>query len=96
MATIPDAMLISISTPYSRQGLLYENYREYWSKEDEDVLVWKAPSVVMNPTLSEKMIEKEKAKDLSGLGRNGMQTLEKILRHSLLLRLSRPWLLGEG
>ena len=65
MITIPDAMLISISTPYSRQGLLYENYREYYGREDDEVLVWKAPSIVMNPTLSKKMISKEKSKDPS-------------------------------
>ena len=65
MSTIPNSMLISISTPYSRQGLLYENYREYFGKEDEEVLVWKAPSAVMNPTLSEKMISKQKEKDPS-------------------------------
>jgi len=65
MATIPDAMLISISTPYSRQGLLYESFREFFGKEDEEVLIWKAPSIVMNPTLSEGMISKERAKDLS-------------------------------
>jgi len=65
MSTIPNSMLISISTPYSRQGLLYENFREYFGKEDEEVLVWKAASVMMNPTLSEGMISKARAKDLS-------------------------------
>jgi len=65
MATIPDSILISISTPYSRQGLLYENFREFYGKEDEEVLVWKAPSIVMNPTLSQKMIDRELGKDLS-------------------------------
>jgi hypothetical protein len=65
MATIPNSILISISTPYSRQGLLYENFREFYGKDDGDVLVWKAPSIVMNPTLSEKMISKERSKDLS-------------------------------
>jgi hypothetical protein len=65
LATIPESILISISTPYSRQGLLYENWKEYFGKEDDEVLVWKAPSILMNPTLSEKMISKERAKDLS-------------------------------
>ena len=65
MMTIPDSMLISISTPYSRQGLLYENWKEYFGKEDKEVLVWQASSRTMNPTLSEKMISKERAKDLS-------------------------------
>jgi hypothetical protein len=65
MATIPDAMLISISTPYSRQGLLYEAHKEYFGKEDDEVLVWQAPSIVMNPTLNEKEIGKQREKDLS-------------------------------
>lgn len=65
MATIPDSLLISISTPYSRQGVLYESYREYFAKEDEEILVWQASSLLMNPTLSVKLIEREKAKDLS-------------------------------
>jgi hypothetical protein len=63
MNTIPDAMLISISTPYSRQGLLYEAHKEYFGKEDDEVLVWQAASTVMNPTLSEKEIEKQRARD---------------------------------
>jgi len=39
MATIPKSILISISTSYSRKGLLYENYREFYGKEDEEILV---------------------------------------------------------
>jgi hypothetical protein len=66
MSTIPDSMLISISTPYSKQGLLYEAHKEYFGKDESDeVLVWQAPSIVMNPTLSERMIDKELQKDLS-------------------------------
>jgi hypothetical protein len=65
MASIPGAMLIGISTPYAKQGLLYENFKEYYGEEDKDILVWKAASLTMNPTLSEKLILKERAKDPS-------------------------------
>jgi hypothetical protein len=65
MATIPDSMLISISTPYSRQGLLYEKFKEFYGTDDDEVLVWKAPSIVMNPTLSERTIQKQMEKDFS-------------------------------
>jgi hypothetical protein len=63
--TIPTSMLIGISTPYSKTGLLYEMFKEHYGQEDSETLIWKAPSIVMNPTLSEKMISKEKEKDLS-------------------------------
>lgn len=65
MSTIPGSMLISISTPYSRQGLIYEAFRDHFGKDDDEVLVWKAPSLIMNPTLSETFISKEIAKDPS-------------------------------
>jgi len=65
MTTIPNSMLISISTPYSRHGLLFEAFRDFYGKDNDEVFVWKAPSLVMNPTLSESFISKEISKDPS-------------------------------
>lgn len=50
MATIPGAMLIGISSPYARRGLLWKKYRTHWGKPG-NVLVVKAPTWRMNPTL---------------------------------------------
>lgn len=49
--------LICISSPYSQQGALYDAYRKYYGKEG-DVLIWRAASRDMNPTLDEGMILK--------------------------------------
>ena len=57
MATIPDSLLISISTPYSRRGLLYDTYKESFGQAGQ-TFVWKAPSLVMNPTLDTQLIKK--------------------------------------
>jgi hypothetical protein len=66
MATIPNAMLICISTPYARRGVLWEAYEHYYGNDKaEDVLVWQAPSIVMNPTLDKQYIDREIAKDKS-------------------------------
>jgi hypothetical protein len=102
MITIPGAMLISLSTPYSKQGLLYENFREFYGKDDEEVLVWKAPSRVMNPTLPEKIIARAKAKDLSAASaewdanfREDIETflpLEVIERVIISGRIELPYL----
>jgi hypothetical protein len=51
-------LLLGISTPYSRSGVLYQNFRDYYGKSG-DVLVWKSPSIVMNPTLNQNAIRKE-------------------------------------
>ena len=63
MATIPGALLLCISTPYARTGVLYEALRDYHGAEDADVLTWKATSLEMNPTLSAAKIDRERQRD---------------------------------
>jgi hypothetical protein len=58
LATIPGSLLLGISTPYSKTGPLYEAFKEKYGQDDEDVLVWKAPTKAMNPTVRDKVIDK--------------------------------------
>src|SRR5262249_60058969 len=63
MATVPDAPLILISSPYSRRGVLWDEYRAGWAKDDSSTLVWVAPTTMMNPTVPPEVIEKAMAED---------------------------------
>ncbi len=63
MLTIPGAKEILISTPYTPLGILYKRFQEDWGKDSNDVLIWKAPSLTMNPTLSAEKIAKAVAAD---------------------------------
>ena len=63
MLTIPGAMLILISSPYTALGYFYKVFGDHYGQDDENVLVWKAPSLTMNPTLSEAKIAKAIAAD---------------------------------
>jgi len=57
LATIPESLLIGISTPYSRFGYLWEQYTNYFGKSEKGIpLVWRAPTKVMNPTIDENLI----------------------------------------
>ena len=56
LATLPGAILIGISSPYRKAGLLFEKYREHYGR-DGDVLVIKAPSLALNPTLDGRIID---------------------------------------
>jgi hypothetical protein len=62
MVTIPGARLILISTAYARLGLLYDLDRKHWGQPGK-TLVWKAPSLVMNPTLDADLIREALAED---------------------------------
>ncbi|MEL6566871.1 MAG: hypothetical protein AAFQ22_00530 [Pseudomonadota bacterium] len=63
MLTIPNAMLLALSSPYRRGGVLWEAYRDYYGQADPNRLVIQAPSQVMNPTLPADYIADEYAKD---------------------------------
>lgn len=63
MLTIPDAMILCASSPYARKGVLWNVYKDYFGKENNDILVWKAPSLVMNPTLPKKVVEEAYERD---------------------------------
>jgi len=63
MATIPISKMVSISSPYARSGELWQAHKEYFGKESAEVLVWKAPTTVMNPNISQALIDREYARD---------------------------------
>jgi hypothetical protein len=63
MTTMPDALLIGISTVYRKAGLLYEKWSKYYGKDDADVLVIKATSTQFNPTLSQAFIDEQVERD---------------------------------
>ncbi|WP_210247029.1 hypothetical protein [Tardiphaga sp. vice352] len=50
MATMPGAMVIGISSPYARRGLLWKKYQKHFGKPGK-VLVVQAPTWVMNPNV---------------------------------------------
>lgn len=56
-------MLVGISTPYRRQGLLHAKHRDHFGVEGDDVLVVQGDSATFNPTLSTALIEGHRASD---------------------------------
>jgi hypothetical protein len=56
MATVPGAMLLCASSPYSRRGALWDAFRRHFGKTSP-VLVWKADTRAMNPTVPQSVID---------------------------------------
>ena len=62
-ASIPGSMIIGISSPYRKTGLLYRKYRDHFGKNDPNVLVIKAPTRALNPLIPQEIVDEATAED---------------------------------
>lgn len=62
MATIPNAMLLCASSPYAKRGASHDAHKRYFGKYG-DVLVWKAPTRTMNPSVKQSLIDRALERD---------------------------------
>jgi hypothetical protein len=63
-----DGMLIGISTPYRRLGLLHQKHRDHFGVDDDNVLVVQGASTVFNPSLSDAVIAAQRTADPTAAG----------------------------
>jgi hypothetical protein len=63
MATVRGARLLKASSPYSRRGVLWDDYSKFYGKDDADTLVWKASTSEMNPSVPQAYIDAAYARD---------------------------------
>ncbi|MGH9682308.1 MAG: hypothetical protein ACRD4S_01685 [Candidatus Acidiferrales bacterium] len=56
LATIPGAMLLSLSSPHARRGPLWDAFKSFYGKDDASALFWKADSRSMNSKLDQSII----------------------------------------
>jgi hypothetical protein len=74
MLNFPRRKLLIVSTPYAKGGILYDHYQRFFGRdESKDVLVWRAPSAYMNPSISaERLAEEQRTMDPSRFAREFM------------------------
>lgn len=63
MATVPESLLIGISTPHARKGILWEKFQKKFGKDDPRCLVWRSASLDFNPTIPKEEIEEALKED---------------------------------
>jgi len=58
MASVPEAMLVGLTSVYARRGQTWRIYEKHFGKDDsDDVLVFNGPTRAFNPTISASIIE---------------------------------------
>lgn len=63
MINFPATRFLKISTPFGKSGLLYDDFKNHFGTGSPDLLVWKAASAFMNPSLKASRLEREKRLD---------------------------------
>jgi hypothetical protein len=61
-------MLVGISTPYRKMGLLHQKHRDHFAQDGADVLVVQGSSLTFNPSLDPAGIEAQRAADPTAAG----------------------------
>jgi hypothetical protein len=61
-----EGILVGISTPFRKKGLLYEKHNRYFGQPSDEVLVVHGGSSVFNPTLSLERIKQQIEEDPEG------------------------------
>ncbi len=65
-ALAPAGMIVGISTPYRRSGLLHQKYRDHYGVDGDDVLVVQGSSKSFNPTIADAAIAAQRSADPTG------------------------------
>jgi hypothetical protein len=60
---LPGLSTCILSSPYRRNGLLFQRYRDFFAKDSDGVLCVAGPSLAFNPTLDVAMIDAARAAD---------------------------------
>jgi hypothetical protein len=88
LARLPGSIKVLTSSVHKRSGLLYQRYRDYYGRDNDDVLVVYGTTLQFNPSFDESIIEKALAEDPE---RYGAEYLSKW-RDDLSTWLSRELL----
>jgi hypothetical protein len=59
----PEALIVGISSPYRKGGLLYAKFKQHYGQDDDDILVVRAPTRAFNPLIPQSVIDAEIARD---------------------------------
>jgi len=89
MVNFTGTKLLKVSTPYLKDGILFEDHkRGFGVDSEEDLLVWQAPTLLMNPALNATTIDRERRADPS----RAMREYDALFIDDLEAFLSGPWL----
>ena len=68
LSTIPGAMLLIATSVYAQEGAVHEAFSKHHGQDDSPVMVWKAPTLTMNPSFRREIVTAALAADAHSAG----------------------------
>lgn len=63
LARLPGSMLIAISSPYKKGGILYSKFKEHYGKSSDGILFIRSGTRTLNPLIDQSVIDQALADD---------------------------------
>lgn len=68
LARVPGSLLMVVSSPYARRGVIWNAWQKYHDQPDGDVVFVQAPTLELNPTFDQRAIERALEEDPASAG----------------------------
>jgi hypothetical protein len=94
LLTLPHSKLIAITSPYARRGAAWNAYRKHFGQDASKVLVWQAPTLVMNPSADETAIAQAYEDDPDSAAAEYGAGFRRDIAANLSQEVIVPWPLG--
>jgi hypothetical protein len=63
LSTIPGAPLLVATSTYAKEGAVYETFTKHHGQDDSPIMVWRAPTLTMNPSFRKEVVTAALAAD---------------------------------
>jgi hypothetical protein len=63
MINFTNTRLVKISTPWQKEGVLHQDFERAYGVDDPDLLVWRASTALMNPSIDQARLARERRMD---------------------------------
>ena len=63
LARVPGSLLVVVSSPYARRGVIWKAWQKYHDQQDGDVVLVQADTLTLNPTFDKRAIDVATAED---------------------------------
>jgi hypothetical protein len=57
LASLPGSMLIAISSPYKKSGLLYSKFRDHYGQPNDNILFIRSATRTLNPLIDQSIVD---------------------------------------